>query len=94
MNGKDQTEPTISPNAKNDSILAFLSPFLVYPVAADDTPPYERIAWWKFIFSCLGIKKQDHLQRVYNYVGCVVYFVMHCRVYLCGRRFHIQDIQP
>jgi hypothetical protein len=34
----------------------------VYPVAADDTPPYERIAWWKFIFSCLGIKKQDHLQ--------------------------------
>ena len=32
----------------------FLAPFLVYPVAAGDTPPYERIAWWKIIFSYLG----------------------------------------
>jgi hypothetical protein len=55
-------EPTDSPNAENDSILAFLSPFLVYPVAADDTPPYERIAWWKIIFSCLDLKKKDHLE--------------------------------
>ena len=29
----------------------------------------------------------------WNYGGCVVYFVMHCHVYLCGRRFHIQYIQ-
>ena len=55
-------EATNSPNAENDSILAFLSPFLVYPVAAGDTPPYERIAWWKIIFSCLGLKKREHLE--------------------------------
>mgnify|MGYP001193972637 CR=1 FL=1 len=43
-------------------ILANLSPFLVYPVAAGDTPPYERIAWWKIIFSYLGIKKKEQLE--------------------------------
>ena len=60
--GETKTEPTDSLNAENDSNLALLSPFLVYPVAADETPPYERIAWWKFIFSCLGLKKKDHLE--------------------------------
>ena len=56
--GEIKMEATDSPNAENDSILAFLAPFLVYPVAADDTPPYELIAWWKVIFSYLGIKKK------------------------------------
>ena len=55
--GETKTDATDAPNAENDSILAFLAPFLVYPVATDDTPPYERIAWWKMIFSYLGIKK-------------------------------------
>ena len=32
---------------EDDSILTYLSTRLIYPVAADDTPPYERIAWWK-----------------------------------------------
>jgi len=63
--GETKTEPTDSPNAENDSILAFLSPFLVYPVAADDTPPYERIAWWKMIFSCLGLKDLGTLRTPY-----------------------------
>jgi len=60
--GETKTEPTDSPNAENDSNLALLSPFLVYPVAADDTPPYELIAWWKVIFSYLGIKKKEQLE--------------------------------
>ena len=53
-------DATDSLNAENDSILAFLSPFLVYPVAAGDTPPYERIAWWKTIFSCVSCTKNLH----------------------------------
>jgi hypothetical protein len=48
--GETKTEPTDSLNAENDSILAYLSTRLIYPVAAGDTPPYERIAWWKNIF--------------------------------------------
>ena len=60
--GKTKTDATDSLNAENDSILAFLAPFLVYPVAADDTPPYERIAWWKSIFSCLDLKKKEQLE--------------------------------
>ena len=62
MSNGEKNNATNSLNAENDSILAFLSPFLVYPVAADDTPPYERIAWWKIIFSCLGLKKREQLE--------------------------------
>jgi hypothetical protein len=53
--GETKTKATDSPNAENDSILAKL----VYPVAADDTPPYELIAWWKIIFSCLDLEKKE-----------------------------------
>ena len=45
-NGETKTEATDSPSAGNDLILAYLSTRLLHPVAADDTPPYERIAWW------------------------------------------------
>ena len=62
MSKETKTEPTNSLNAEIDSNLALLSPFLVYPVAADDTPPYELIAWWKVIFSYLGIKKKEQLE--------------------------------
>jgi hypothetical protein len=47
---------------EDDSILTYLSTRLIYPVAADDTPPYERIAWWKIIFSYLGIKNREQLE--------------------------------
>jgi len=60
--GETKTDTINSPNAENDSILAYLSTRLIYPVAADDTPPYERIAWWKIIFSYLGIKKREQLE--------------------------------
>ena len=63
--GETKTEPTDSLNAENDSILAYLSTRLIYPVAADDTPPYERIAWWKMIFSCLGLKDLGTLRTPY-----------------------------
>ena len=56
LTSETKMKATDSPNDENDSILAFLSPFLVYPVAANDTPPYERIAWWKIIFSCLDLR--------------------------------------
>ena len=59
--GETKTESTNSPNAENDSILSLLSPFLVYPVAANESPPYELIAWWKIIFSYLGVNKRAQL---------------------------------
>ena len=52
-----------SPLVKNDPlVLTYLATKLLHPVAADDTPPYELIAWWKIIFSCLGLKSRDHLE--------------------------------
>jgi len=60
--GETKTDATGAPNAENDSILAYLSTRLLYPVAAGDTPPYEPIAWWKIIFSYLGIKKRAQLE--------------------------------
>ena len=56
--------PSDSPLVKNDPpiVLTLLATKLVYPVAADDSPPYELIAWWKFIFSYLDINQRDLLE--------------------------------
>ena len=52
-----------SSNDENDTIVfTYLSTRLLHPVATDEPPPCELIAWWKIIFSYLGIKKMDQLK--------------------------------
>ena len=52
-----------SPLVKNGPIvLTLLATKLLHPVAANEPPPYELIAWWKVIFSYLDIKQRDLLE--------------------------------
>ena len=74
--GETKTEPTDSLNAENDSILAYLSTRLIYPVATGDTPPYERIAWWKFIFSYLHLILRTIISEINELGYRKCYFTM------------------